>query len=297
MEVLDTIMGQEAQNPDEELEVNKIHQIDCLEGLNQLEDKSVDLIITSPPYAQQRKNAYGGIDEDKYPNWFRDIGNEIFRVLKDEGSFILNIKEHSGPDGRSLYVMKTVIKLVEECNLKLIDTYCWTKNSFPGRIKNKFKNAWEPCYHFAKKTDINIYPDQVAKPIKPESIARAHRKFTGQTKNGSGFQCTASETMRNAKVAYPSNHLAINNIMNQYSDNRWHPAVYPIKLCDFFIKAFTVKGDIVLDIFSGSGTTGLSAIGNERKFIGFEANEEYCNKSNERLATSYLKTTEDKNES
>lgn len=265
------------------MKINKIHQIDCLEGLKRLEDKNVDLIITSPPYAQQRKDAYGGIDEEEYPNWFKDIGNEIFRVLKDKGSFILNIKEHSGKNGRSLYVMKTIIKLVEECNFKLIDIFCWTKNSFPGRIKNKFKNAWEPCYHFAKSTDINIYPEQVAKPIKPESTARAHRKFTGKTQNKSGFQCTASESMRKAKIAYPSNHLAINNIVNQYSDNKWHPAVYPVELCDFFIKALTKENDLVVDIFSGSGTTGVSALNNNRKFMGFEILEDYCIMSNKRL--------------
>lgn len=265
------------------MEINKIYCIDVLGGLKKLDNNSVDLIITSPPYALQRKEVYDGIGEEDYPTWFSKIGTEIFRVLKDRGSFILNIKEHSNKDGRSLYVMKTIMRLVEECDFKLIDILCWTKNSFPGKIRNRFKNAWEPCYHLAKNIEINIYPKQVSKPIKPESIARANRKFTGKTKNGSGFQCTASEKMRKAEVAYPSNHLAINNIINQYSDNKWHPAGYPVKLCDFFIKALTKEKDLVLDIFSGSGTTGVSALLNNRRFIGFENKEEYCNKANKRI--------------
>jgi len=265
------------------LEINKIHNLDCLDGLRQLPNDSVDLIITSPPYAEQRKNVYGSIPEDKYPSWFEEIGGEIKRVLKPTGSFILNIKEHSNKDGRSLYVFKTVIRLVEKCGLNLIDTFAWTKNSFPGKIKNKFKNAWEPCYHFGKSVDISIYPDNVATDIKPESTARAYRKFTGKTANGSGFQCTASNKMRNAKKAYPSNHLPINNILNQWSDNKWHPAVYPKKLCDFFIKSFTKEGYLVIDIFSGSGTTCISALKLNRNYLGFEKSKLYSELSEKRI--------------
>jgi len=265
------------------LEINQIHQGDCIELLKSMPDKSVDLIITSPPYAEQRKNSYGGIPEIDYPDWFKEIGKEIYRVLGPRGSFILNIKEHSNKNGRSLYVFKTIIKLVEECGFNLIDTFCWTKNSFPGKIKNKFKNAWEPCYHFSKSVDINIYPDNVAEPIKKESLARANRKNTGITDNGSGFQCTATETMRSRTTAYPSNHLAINNVINQWSDNKWHSAVYPIKLCDFFIKSFTKQDDLVLDIFSGSGTTCISALKLNRNYIGFEKSKEYVDLSLKRI--------------
>jgi site-specific DNA-methyltransferase (adenine-specific) len=268
---------------DGRMKTNKIYQGDCLELMRKLSDNSVDLIMTSPPYAEQRKNIYGGIPEEKYPCWFKEIGIEIKRVLKPTGSFILNIKEHSNKEGRSLYVFKTVITLVEKCGLHLIDTFAWTKNSFPGKIKNKFKNAWEPCYHFGKSVDINIYPDSVATDIKPESTARAYRKFTGKTKNGSGFQCTASDKMRNAKKAYPSNHLQINNILNQWSDNKWHPAVYPIELCDFFIKSLTTEGDLIIDIFSGSGTTCISALKLNRNYMGFEKSKEYSELSKKRI--------------
>lgn len=266
------------------LELNNLYNMDCMEGLKQMPDSSINLVVTSPPYAEQRKNVYNSIPEENYVDWFIDIGKEIYRTLKEDGSFLLNIKEHTNINGgRSLYVMKLVIALVEQVDFKLIDTYCWTKNSFPGRIKNKFKNAWEPIYHFAKQTDISIYPDNVAMPIKEESIKRANRKFTGKTKNGSGFQCTASETMRNATKAYPSNHLHYNNTVNQYSDNRWHPAVFPIDLPNFYIKAFTKSGDLVVDPFMGSGTTALSAIKNNRNYIGFELDKEYFEKASKRI--------------
>jgi site-specific DNA-methyltransferase (adenine-specific) len=265
------------------LELNKIYNQDCLEGLKLLDDNSVNVVITSPPYAEQRKNVYGSISEDKYLEWFKPIALEIYRVMTDEGSFLLNIKEHSNKDGRSLYVIKLVLMLCEEVGFKLIDTFCWTKNSFPGKVKNKFKNAWEPVYHFAKQTEISIYPDNVAMPIKEESIKRAYRKFTGKTKNGSGFQCTASKSMRNATKAYPSNHLHFNNIVNQYSDNRWHPAVFPIDLPNFCIKAFTKIGDLILDPFMGSGTTAIACLNTNRQYIGFELSKKYCDLATKRI--------------
>jgi site-specific DNA-methyltransferase (adenine-specific)/site-specific DNA-methyltransferase (cytosine-N4-specific) len=205
--------------------------------------------VTSPPYADRRKNTYGGIKEENYLDWFRPIALEIYRVLKNDGSFFLNIKEHTINGEKSLYVMELVLMLCKDVGFKLIDTFCWTKKGVPGRYKNRFKNAWEPVYHFAKTTDIKIFPDNVATPIKEESKKRAYRKFSGQTKNGSGFQYSNSEHMKNRKIAHPSNHLAINNSINQYSDNKWHPAVFPLGLPDFFIKAFSEEGDYVLDPF------------------------------------------------
>lgn len=256
---------------------------DCLIGLRQIKDKSIQLIVTSPPYADRRKKTYGGISEKEYNKWFKPIAEEIYRVLKDDGSFLLNIKEHTVNGERSLYVFDLVLMLCREVGFKLIDTFCWTKNAFPGGYRNRFKNAWEPIYHFAKQTDIAFYPDNVAVPIKEESKKRFYRKFCGYSQNGSGFQCTVSERMRKREFAYPSNHLAINNVVNQYSDNKWHPAVFPLELPAFFIKAMTKEGDWVLDPFMGSARTAIAAIQNGRSYVEFEINYDYFLKANDSI--------------
>lgn len=253
--------------------------MDCLSGLKQLEAGKTNMVFTSPPYAKQRIKTYGGISEDDYLRWFLPIAAQIKRILNDKGSFFLNIKEHSGKNGRSLYVLNLVKALCEELDLILIDTFCWTKQAYPSKVINKFKNAWEPIYHFAKQTDINIYPERVAMPIKAHSVKRAKRggNFKHST-NKSGFTVTYSG-VKTRKTALPSNHVHIQNIVNQHSDNRWHPATFHIDLPTFFIKAFTRPGDMVVDPFAGSCTTLRACIRQRRKFIGFETIAEYYQKS------------------
>jgi site-specific DNA-methyltransferase (adenine-specific)/site-specific DNA-methyltransferase (cytosine-N4-specific) len=254
--------------------------MDCLIGLKKIETNRVNLFFTSPPYAEQRKKTYGGINEANYINWFLPIAAEIKRALNDTGSFFLNIKEHSGKNGRSLYVFKLVQALCEDLGFILVDTFCWTKNPYPIKVSNKFKNGWETIYHFAKQPDISIYPESISTPIKRESNERAKKggKLT-HSSNGSGFGMTYSKNMSNRKISLPSNHIHINNVVNQYSDNRWHPATFPIALPTFFIKGFTQPGDLVVDPFAGSCTTLRASIREQRSFIGFETIKEYHQQS------------------
>lgn len=255
---------------------NHIYHMDCLPGLRELDTGQAGMVFTSPPYAKQRSSTYGGVNEKEYIEWFLPIAAEIKRALQERGSFFLNIKEHSGETGRSLYVLNLVKALCEDLGFLLIDTFCWTKNPYPMKVKNKFKNAWEPVYHFAKQPDINIYPDNVAGPIREETNKRAKRGGNiSHASNGSGFGVTHSAKMKTRKIAFPSNHIHINNVLNQYSDNRWHPATFPMALPLFFIRAFTRPGDLVVDPFAGSCTTLRACIREGRKFIGFETVKEY----------------------
>lgn len=266
------------------METNKLYNEDCLITLGRTPDEFINVVFTSPPYANQRDSSYGGIDEDKYIEWFLPIANQIKRTLNKRGSFFLNIKEHTNSGtGRSMYVFELVLAIVKECGFILIDTYCWTRNSFPGKIKNKFKNAWEPIYHFALQPDIDIFPDSVAQPMLPQSKARSFRASSGVTKNGSGFQSTASKKMQNTDIAYPSNHIHLVNNLNQFSENQWHPAVFPEDLADFFISTFSNRGGVIYDPFSGSGTTLKVAHLLGRKWIGSEIKENYFNMTNDRL--------------
>jgi len=238
------------------------------EELKKLPDNSVDLVITSPPYADRRKNTYGGISEDKYVEWFKPIAIEVKRVLKPTGSFFLNIKPHTNKGERSLYVFDLVLMLKRELGFRFTDEFIWTKLGVPGKYKGRFKNAFEPVYHFTLQTEYTHNPYAVAKKAKEVSLKRYKRKACGESKNGSGFAGMRKEIT--SDLALPSNHLHIPQKSNQYTIQKNHSAVFPVELSTFFIKAFSNEGDVVLDIFGGSGTVAISCIDTNREFIIIE---------------------------
>lgn len=258
---------------------------DCLDIIKNIPDNSVDMIITSPPYAERRKKIYGGISEDKYVEWFLPIGHEIKRILKPTGSFFLNIKPHTNKGERSLYVFDLVCELKRSVDLMFIEEYCWTKNAFPGDLKGRFKNGFEPVYHFTKNppNKITFNPTACGTPIKKESIARTFRKQCGPPKNGSGMTGMNTTNIRNLEFARPSNVINVNNVSNQFSDKQLHPATFPEGLVEFFVKSFTNENDIVLDPFAGSGTTGIVCKNLNRQYILIDNMLEYIELMSHRL--------------
>ena len=259
-------------------------QGDCLEKMKDIPNGSVDLIFTSPPYAERRKTTYGGIPDDKYVEWFLPIGKEIKRIMNFNGSFFLNIKPHTHKGERSLYVFDLVRQLKRNLGLLFVEEYCWTKNGFPGALKGRFKNAFEPVYHFTKDSPSKITFNPVAcgTPMKAESIARTYRK-RGAPKNGSGMTGLNTTNIRNLKLARSSNVINVNNVTNQFSDKRLHPATFPEGLVEFFVKSFTNEGATVLDPFMGSGTTGVACANLNRNFIGIELDSEYFKIAEKRI--------------
>jgi site-specific DNA-methyltransferase (adenine-specific) len=141
---------------------------DCLNYLSDnscIPDNAVDLIVTSPPYGDRRKNAYGGIHPDKYVNWFLPISAQLYRVLKPNGSFILNIKEHCRNGERETYVLELILALKKQ-GWYWIEEYCWyKKNSYPGKWPNRFRDNWERCLHFTKQRRFKMYQESVKVPI------------------------------------------------------------------------------------------------------------------------------------
>ncbi len=269
------------EDPIEQFE-NRLFNEDCLITLSKIPDNSVNLIFTSPPYANQRKNSYGGVDENYYIEWFIPIAMQIKRVLANNGSFFLNIKEHTNPGtGRSLYVAKLIIAIVEDCGFMMVDTLCWTKQGFPGRLGNKFKNAWEPIYHFALQPHIYFDAQAVATPLTQVAKDRASRKKCGMPANGSNFghSIKADSRLYALELALPSNHIHCVNVQTQHSHNKYHSAVFPSKLPEFFIKAYTKEGELVYDPFSGSGTTLHAAKKLNRLWCGSEVQRQYFLKS------------------
>jgi site-specific DNA-methyltransferase (adenine-specific) len=265
--------------------LNQILHGDCLELCKSIPDASIDLIFTSPPYADRRKIAYGGLPADKYVDWFSPIATEFKRILKPTGSFFLNIKPHTEDGERVLYVFDLILSLKRNTGFYFVDEFSWVKLAFPGGLKGRFKNGFEPIYHFtvSNPNQITFNPVACGTPVKEASISRTYRKQTGAPESGSGMAGLDAINIRNLSLARPSNVLSINNISNQFSDKSKHPATFPIKLADFFIKSFTNPGDVVLDPFVGSGTTAISAANLGRKYIGFDLKEEYVELSKGRI--------------
>src|SRR5687768_14307192 len=141
--------------------LNHIIHGDAAVVLQSLPAESVDLIVTSPPYADQRRRSYGGVAPDHYNNWFLPISGELLRILKPSGSFILNIKEKVVQGERHPYVLELILEMRQQGWL-WTEEYIWTKkNSYPGRWPNRFRDAWERCLHFTKQKQFYMYQENV----------------------------------------------------------------------------------------------------------------------------------------
>lgn len=252
------------------MEFNRIYRGDCFDLIKELPHHSIDLIVTSPPYGNQRKKTYGGIDPDRYVEWFLPLGEQLHRVLKPTGSFILNIKENVVNGERHTYVLELILALRRQGWL-WTEEYIWhKKNCMPGRWPNRFRDAWERLLHFTKAKKFKINQDAVKVPVSAGTISRAAclspidmiRQESGAS---SGFGKNLSHCVGKDSVL-PTNVLHL----SAQTMNRGHSAAFPNKLPEFFIKLLTDEYDVVLDPFAGSGTACHVARDNVRQFIGFD---------------------------
>ena len=141
--------------------IDALHHGDCRDVLSELPDGSVNLVVTSPPYADSRKDTYGGINPDKYVGWFLPIAAELKRVLADDGSFVLNIKERVVSGERHTYVLELILALRHQGWL-WTEEYIWhKKNCAPGKWPNRFRDAWERCLHFTKQKKFKMNQEAV----------------------------------------------------------------------------------------------------------------------------------------
>lgn len=248
---------------------------DAKEKLQGIEKDSIDLIITSPPYADQRKSTYGGVHPDKYVDWFLPISDELLRTLKPSGTFVLNIKEKVVAGERHTYVLELILEMRKQGWLWTEEFIWHKKNSFPGKWPNRFRDSWERLLQFNKAKDFNMYQEEVMVPMGDWAKSRLRNLSSvdlvrDESKVGSGFGKKISNWV-NREKAYPNNvlHLATE------CGNKSHSAVFPEALPEWFIKLFTKEGDTVLDPFLGSGTTSRVAKRMGRNSIGIELLEEY----------------------
>ena len=257
------------------MELDTIHLGDCASVLSTLPENSVDFIFTSPPYADNRKKTYEGIPIHKYVEWFLPISEQLLRILKPDGSFVLNIKERAVHGERQTYVLELILGMKQQ-GWFWIEEYIWhKKNSYPGKWPNRFRDAWERCLHFSKSKRFKMFQEAVMVPMGDWKEKRLSKlsdtdKIRDESHVGSGFGKNISHWV-GREYAYPTNVLH----MATECGNRGHSASFPIDLPSWFLKLFTEEGDVALDPFMGSGTTALACVNLGRRYVGIEIMESY----------------------
>ena len=296
--------------------LNNQHRIYCgdctdKESVLLLMDKEkAQMSVTSPPYAMQRAEEYGGTPAENYPEWFGRVAKNVYNILDDTGSFFVNIKEHVEDGQRSLYVFKTIISMTES-GWRYIDQFVWAKVGIPGGWNNRLRNDFEPVHFFCKGDNVDWYIPVVDFNIESamgkkdksdlEKIVgseNAHedifhfskqKKFIFQPKKVGTFSKDILIYAKNNKKKGDSGNISVGgkirsgiarpgNVIkiapNQESLN--HPAVFPVKLPEFFIKLTSGEGDIVYEPFLGSGSTLIAAEKTNRRCYGLELEPAYC---------------------
>lgn len=268
---------------------DRIEKGDCLQILRSMPDDIVDLVITSPPYADSRKRTYGGIHPDKYVEWFSPISAELKRVLKPRGTFILNIKEKVVGSERHTYVIELILHVRQQGWL-WTEEFIWHKKScHPGKWPNRFRDAWERCLQFNRQKDFAMNQEAVMVPTGEWAKTRLRNlSDTDKRRDNSRVQSGFGKKVSNwvgREMVYPTNVLH----MASETSNKNHSAVFPVILPEWFIKLFSAEGDLVLDPFLGSGTTAIAAQKLGRHYLGIEILPEYVELAKNSLRNTPLK--------
>lgn len=219
--------------------------------------------VTSPPYAQQRASTYGGVPVEEYTRWWSAVQHNVRAQLLEGGSFFVNIKAHTEDGQRSLYVMDLVCQMVRQWEWRFVDEFCWKRTAVPGAWADRFKNEFEPVYHFAPGKIHKFYPERVGHasdsiPV-PASIAGA------VANSGTGTYWNLSNKTEEG-IALPGNVIEVSGVESEVG----HSAMFPIGLPEFFMKAFSDEQDVWLDPFMGGGTTIAAAERCKRLACGME---------------------------
>ena len=275
---------------------------DSRELLKKLPDNSINLVMTSPPFALQRKKEYGNADQADYVDWLAEFGALVFEKLKPDGSLVIDIggAYQKGVPVRSLYPFRTLIRFCDEIGFHLAEEFYWHNPSkLPSpiewvnkrkiRVKDSVNTVWWLSKTEWPKSNVsNVlapYSERMKKLIEdPE-------KFYTPKVRPSGHDISASFGKDNGG-AIPPNLLSFSNSESngrylsgcKEINEKGHPARFPIKLPEFFIRMLTDPGDIVLDIFAGSNTTGEAAEKEGRRWIAFEERRDYVAASAFRFA-------------
>lgn len=280
---------------------------DSFELIKNLPDNSVDLVLTSPPYADivSYSKVVSVKKPQEYCDWLLPLFNEIQRVLKPSGSFILNINDNCSNGLRNTFIYELIYRSQKETKLKFYDTYIWHKrNGIPNGSNKRFRNMTEFIFHFVKdQKKLKFYMDRVLEQPADEYVKRMKYPVSvqGTTENG------VRNNKKIAVVRYarkfdengepnhkymerelpdlirPDNVFRFATAGKARDNSIRHPAPFYKELPEYFVKLLTDEGDVVLDVFSGIGTTGIPCKETNRDYIGFELNPKYAEFSKERL--------------
>lgn len=267
---------------------------DSAQGLAALPNESVDLVLTSPPYALHFKKEYGNVDKSAYVDWFRPFATQIHRVLKPAGSFVLNIggSYNQGAPTRSLYHFRLLLMLCDELNFHLAQECFWynpAKLPSPAEWVNvrriRIKDSVEYVWWLSKTEFPRADNRQVLEEYSPDMLRLLQRGYRAK-RRPSGHNITAKFSADHGG-SIPSNVLVRGNNesnseylkLSQAHGMKPHPARFPAGLPEFYIKFLTRVGDLVVDPFAGSNTTGAVAEQLQRRWLCFEAEERYVENS------------------
>ena len=259
------------------LELNRIYNMDCLEGMRQMGDKSVDLSVTSPPYDNLR--TYKGFSFD-----FEGIAKELYRITKDGGVLVWVVGDAT-IDGSETGTSFRQALYFKEIGFNLHDTMIWDK----GSCRYPETNRYYPCFEYmfvlskGKPITSNLIEDRKNK-YGGGKVSRGSqiRTTEGEMKPNSAFNTDRQRAIKIIGVRFNLWNIAV-SASTDGEEVREHPAPFPEQLANDHILSWSNKGDLVLDPFMGSGTTGKMAVIRERQFIGFEIAKEYCEIAEKRI--------------
>lgn len=247
---------------------NCFYNEDCREFMERIEPESIDLVLTSPPYADMRD--YVKIPADEYVEWFMPIAHLIRRVLKENGVFVLNIRNNVTQGRRHTYVYELVHK-IQQAGLDLIDDIIWDKGKMLPNTKGKRPmDCWEFAFVFGKGLDVTWNPDPLRTPYDERSLQRFEapiKRRWGSSRGEKGDKIVTPHPMG----CFPKNILKIGS----ESTNQGHPAPFPVGFAEWFIKGYSNPGDLVYDPFGGGGTTAIAAQKHGRRWVCTEIHKEY----------------------
>ena len=255
------------------IELNKIYNMDCLEGLRLLEDNSIDLTVTSPPYDNLR--TYNGSLEWGEHIW-QPILKELYRITKQGGVVVWVVGDATIKGSETGTSFKQAL-WAKECGFNLHDTMIYLKDQLAFPDFNRYYNAFEYMFVFSK-----------GKPKTTNLIKDRENKSAGQDVHGCERNIDGTLKMKRSQAGKKIEKFGIRwNYWLMYNQKRGietqHPAIFPLKLAQDHIISWSNEGDLVLDCFAGSGTTAIACINTNRNYILMEKEQKYYNIIQDRI--------------
>ena len=258
------------------LELNRVYNMDCADGLSLLPDNSVDLIVTSPPYDNLR--SYGqGIDCSWNESKWKPIIQQLHRIIKDGGVVVWVVSDATLNGSETGTSFRQALHFMD-VGFRLHDTMIYRKINYIPLTHDRYEQCWEYMFVFSKGRLMTFNPIKIkCKGAGRVETGGTQRRKVLDPKQAMGKSSNYSMVTKDTKI-HPN--------MFDYAcglDRTGHPAAFPSKLARDMIYSWSNEGDIVLDPFMGSGTTAVEAVKLNRSFIGFELSKDYTYMANKRL--------------